>query len=563
MKRTSLVATVSLVLLGLGSSLTNLGNGFPQDDIPVIERNGVIHSLAEPWTFFTQSYWPKPFSPALYRPLATTGFAVQWAIGGGKAWLFRAVSDVMYIAAGLAVFHLAGLLLPALAAWLVAAFFMVHPVHVEAVAVAVNQSELMVGFLAALVVILYLAVRRRTGGLKPSHGIALFLLYLAATLFKESGLMIIGLLVAAELTVVQDDRPIKERLARIRPTLLVMLLGAAMFFAIRTFALEGDPVGTFTAEALYGQSMGGRALTMLGVVPHWYRLLLWPAHLRGDYSPREIEQATTWGYEQTQGLALVILPVLLAIICWRRLPVVTFGLLWTAIGIFPVSNVVVPTGIVLAERTLFLPSIGMMLVIGGLAVPVIDWLRTRPKALRFAAAGAVGAVLVMGLTRSASRQLVWKDQMTFWYQTTIDAPLSYRAHHALAYLLFDVGVRGQAERHYKTAIALYPESWGARFELANRLRLAGQCEPASSFYRQALVIEPQHENARTSLIACFLFLGRYADAKAEAREGVSYATRPAMVKLFQRLMRLSDSAIQAKAPAETVRIRILPSDTLP
>ena len=112
--------------------------------------------------------------------------------------------------------------------------------------------------------------------------------------------MVIGLIVAAELTVVKDARPIRERIAEIRPMLLIMLLGAATFFAIRTFALGGDPVGTFTAEALDGLSIGGRTLTMLAVVPHWYRLLLWPAHLQGDYAPREIEAATTWGLGQTQ-----------------------------------------------------------------------------------------------------------------------------------------------------------------------------------------------------------------------------------------------------------------------
>ena len=551
---------ISLVGLCLASTVTNLGNRYSQDDMAVIEKNPAVHSLAAPGLFFTQSYWPKPFPAALYRPLATAGFATQWVLGGGRSWVFRAVSIALYAGAGLALFHLAGLLLPPMAAWLVAAFFMVHPVHVEAVAIAVNQSEIMVGLLSVVTVALYLGIRRKQH-FETRHAAALFGLYLTATLFKETGLMLIGLIVAAELTVVQDDRPIRERLAAIRPLLLVMLLGAATFFAIRTFALGGDPVGTFTAEALDGLSIGGRALTMLAVVPHWYRLLLWPAHLQGDYSPQEIETATSWGLGQTQGALLVALAVIGAVACWRRNPTVTLGLLWVAIGIFPVSNILVPTGITLAERTLFLPSIGMMLVIGGLAVPVLERLRTRGP--RIVAGVAVAAILIMGATRSASRQRVWKDQLTFWYQTTIDAPLSYRAHHALAQLLFKVGSRTWAEREYKTAIALYPKRWGAALELADKLRLNGQCEPAVRYYRETLVIEPEEEIGRTSMIACLFYLGKYAEARAESREGIAYATGPARVRMFQKLLQISDSAAAAGAAAGTVRISIAPRDTMP
>lgn len=559
MTRTTLLK-ISLVGLCLGSTVTNLGNGFSQDDMPVIEKNPLVHSLAEPWSFFTQSYWPKPFPPALYRPLATTGFATQWTLGGGKPWVFRAVSIGMYAAAGLALFHLAGLLLSPVAAWLVAAFFMVHPVHVEAVAVAVNQSEVMVGLLSVVTVALYLSIRR-TNDFQPRHAAALFGLYLTATLFKETGLMVIGLIVAAELTVVKDARPIRERIAEIRPMLLIMLLGAATFFAIRTFALGGDPVGTFTAEALDGLSIGGRTLTMLTVVPHWYRLLLWPAHLQGDYAPREIEAATTWGLGQTQGLLLVGLAVIVALACWRRLPVVTLGLLWVTIGIFPVSNILVPTGIALAERTLFLPSIGMMLIVGGLAAPLLDRLRTRGP--QIAAGVVVGAILIMGATRSASRQRVWKDQFTFWYQTSIDAPLSYRAHHALAQLLFQVGSRSWAEREYKAAIALYPKQWRASFDLANKLRLNGMCEQAARYYRQTLSIEPEQEAARTSLIACLFSMGKYGEARSEAREGIAYASRPARARVFQTLLRVSDSAAAVGAAPGTVRISLTPQDSMP
>ena len=97
----------------------------------------------------------------------------------------------------------------------------------------------------------------------------------------------------------------------------------------------------------------GRTLTMLGVVPEWFRLLIWPHHLQADYSPQEILPAEHLSSPQLLGLVLLAIAVLLLVATWRRQPVVAFGVLWLGIGIGPVHNVLVPTGIVLAERTLF------------------------------------------------------------------------------------------------------------------------------------------------------------------------------------------------------------------
>ena len=61
------------------------------------------------------------------------------------------------------------------------------------------------------------------------------------------------------------------------------------------------------------------------------------------------------------GIALLILAGALIWATLRRAPVVAFGITWMAVTLFPVANLVVPTGIVLAERTLFLPSVGFVL----------------------------------------------------------------------------------------------------------------------------------------------------------------------------------------------------------
>ncbi|MGH7560533.1 MAG: hypothetical protein ACRENB_05890, partial [Gemmatimonadales bacterium] len=462
-----------VAFLALAASISGLGNQWSQDDFPLIWKNPAMHDLSGAWRFFLEPYWPEPFIQALYRPFASVSFALQWAISGGSPMLFRIASYLLYAGSAVALFFLARRLLPVAAAFAAAALFAVHPVHVESVAVAVNQAEIWVGLLACVIVLYYLRARSRGGPLTRREILVLAALYLAACLFKENALMIPGFLLLAEPLLIRTGEPWRARAGVLRLPFLVLALVAVAFYGVRTLVLRGDAVGTFAAEGFFGLDMTERGLTMLAVVPEWVRLLVWPAHLQADYSPSEIVGATGWGMQQTLGAVLLLALLLTALVSWRRAPVITFGLGWTAIALFPVSNVLVTTGIVMAERTLFLPSVGFLLAVGGAAALLVG--RAEAGA-RVALAAGLGVLLIAGTYRSGLRHPVWQDQFTLWHSTAIrDAPLSYRARHALAEMLFLAGAEGEAEQHYRAAIALYPRMSTVYLDYANKLRVKGHC----------------------------------------------------------------------------------------
>ena len=107
--------------------------------------------------------------------------------------MFRITSILLYAASAVAFFWLAAMFLPVGAAWVIAALFAVHPVHVEAVAVAVNQGELIVGLIATLWVGRYVRVRRQ-GDLSARSSIGFVVTYLVACFFKENAVILPGLL---------------------------------------------------------------------------------------------------------------------------------------------------------------------------------------------------------------------------------------------------------------------------------------------------------------------------------------------------------------------------------
>lgn len=550
------VPAVGIVGLALAASISGITNQFAQDDFAVILKNDAVHNLLHGLRFFAEPYWPAPFTPDLYRPMALLSYAVQWAVGGGGPMIFRMVSYLLYAATCLAMFRLARVALPFAVAFAVAALFAVHPVHVEAVAMAVNQAELWVALLSCIAVYRYVEARR-AGPLRLRTILGIGALYFLACFFKENAVIMPGLLIAAELFLIPGEESLSARVRAVRPFYLALLLVGLTFIAIRTAVLGGDLRGTAIAEAIEPQNLGGRALTMLTVVPHWFRLLLWPAHLQGDYSPAEIVARYAWTPEVTLGALLIVGVVAAAIAARRRAPVISFGITWMAIALFPVHNVLVPTGIVLAERTLLLASVGSMIALGGLGELLRQ--RAEPRA-RNALAAVVGLLLILGVYRSTTRHPVWSDQFNYWFVTANhDAPLSFRAHHALAEMYVLARAEGRAEQEFRLSIALAPPNVSTVYlAYANRLRLRGFCYPAVELYRKSLEVSPASHAVRASLVACLINLGKYQEALQETALGLASGEESGT---WRWLRRTADSALRAGAPPGSVR-PTSPVDTL-
>jgi protein O-mannosyl-transferase len=548
------LAVAGVAAAALAASVAGLGNQFVQDDTVLIAENARVHTLASSWRLFALPYWPPPSSEDLYRPLMSLLTAVEYGLGAGQPLVFRVLSCLLYAGVAVGVLRLARRLLPERIALAVALLFAAHPVHVEAVALGVGQNELLVGLLATIMTIRYLD-RRRTGDgrVAPRDWAVLAALFVAASLLKEQGFVLPGLLLAAELLLV--PMPDWRRAGGlVLGYLALMMLGLGVL-AARAVALSGDLAGTFMAEALEGQGVGGRALTMLRVAPEWARLLVWPLHLRADYSPREMTASTGLGGIETLGLIVLSAVVVVAWAARRRAPTLSFGLVWAAVSLFPVSNVLVPTGILLAERTLFLPSIGAALALGALAETAIDWDRGQRRLIARTLALAGAVLVIAGAARSAERERTWRSESAFVTQSARDAPDSWRTERAYGQLLFTAGDRDAALAAYQRAIALVPpaHAWRVRNDLARRFWEAGANELAVEQLRVSLLETPDTPETRYYLILAYLTVGAYADARREADAALAQGLSS---RIFGELRAVADRAEQVGAPPGSLRIRV-------
>ena len=535
-------------VVALIASLSGLLNNFAHDDVSLILDNARAHGSATLASMFTSSYWPSPFPHELYRPIVSLLMMIEYVAGSGSPMTFRIVSYVLYAAASLGVFALASRILPKRIALAIALLFAAHPVHVEAVALGVNQAELIVGLVSMVMVARYVDVRRTGDGTIAARDWALFAaLYTLAALTKESGFVLPALLIAAELVIANQQTLRQRALALWTGYGVLAALGGALLL-VRRAVLAGDMVGTFTAEALLHSSAGNRALTMLQVVPKWLRLLAWPAHLQIDYSPNEIVASTHFGVHEALGALVLVGAIVVAITARRRAPVVSFGLAWCAITLLPVANIVVPSSIVLAERTLFVPSIGFVIAVGG----AIEWvMRSLRFELRRESAFAVGLLVVLGVGRSVQRHTVWRNDAHLWMVAGVDAPRSYRVARAQGDARFALGDIAGAMQQYNYAIAASPKPWRIRYDLALRLRDAGLDTAALAQLQLSLAEQKPQRDVTAELALAQLAVGRYRDA----RETASWIAAGDTVRLFREIETVADSAMAIDAPPGSVQIK--------
>lgn len=536
-------AAIVAAALAIAASLTGLFNGFSFDDVAVIVKSPGIHTLSRVWRLFAESYWRPEFGSFLYRPLTSVAFAIEWVLGNGSPLVYHAVSIALYAACTVMVFRLARRIVPLRAAFIAAVVFAVHPLHVEAVANVSGQGELWVGLILLMVVNYYLQLRAvRLPGWRDNAIIAVA--YLVACGFKEHAIVLPGLIAAAELLLVDDTRRLSVRFRALLPLVFCMVGAALVFVAVRHTILVGVADDT-TSPLLRGQGYSARVFTMLSIVMEWVRLFLWPSDLSADYSFSRLRVYTSFAPVMIPGLLVLLGTTWLAIALRRTERGLTFGLSWAGLALLIPSNLIVVTGFVLAERTLFLASVGVAICIG----VGVNHLLNAVGGLRALTRHVVTALLVLavgaGVAKSATRNVVWHDNERLFRQTIEDVPSSGRAHWMLAAQLVDMR-KNMPEALQEMQLAVMLGGANDRFMqgyAGDLFATAGKCGEALVFYARALDLAPGDVRVRLNASRCLMLVGQPADAKAVALGGGHGSADPRL----QKMASAADSAIRSGA----------------
>lgn len=511
-----------VLAVALLASVTGLTNGFAYDDIPIIVENPMVQEFQGVWDYLTGTYWGQNRGNSLYRPITVLAFATERLIGGGAPWPFHATNVVLYALCSLAVLALLRQLLPKWGALVGALVFAAHPVHVEAVANVVGQSELLTGLPMLIAMTVYLRDRQR-GELRTASAVTIVVCQVFAVLSKEHGIVLPTLLLLAELMFRGNRFPVPDQGARRQLRMLVRLLvlTIAAYIILRLSILSGF-AGDAPHPTLEGLSMGQRLWVMLALVPEFVRLLFWPARLYADYSPPMVPVLTAPELQHVIGACWLLVLGSLALWAWRRDRVIAFAFGWVVLTLGPTSNILIATGLLVAERTLFLPTVAVALVVGHLAGPLRAWaaVSLKPSVQKLIVWAGV-AVLLAAVVASADRQRAWEDNATVFSTLVVDAPQNYKAHHALGELFGASASWQRAEYHLRIADSLYPGYDLLELSLARVLHFEDRCPDALVYYERVLKARADAEIAAIGRAACLLETRRLSDAREAATTGLA------------------------------------------
>lgn len=336
------------------------------DDELFIAKNASIYSLANIPDLFSTSFPPDDPGRGLYRPLTALSYALDIFLGGGEVLpeIFHFTQLLLYFGVGVLVWRLLVRLIgegaPAL---LGALLFMVHPVHCEVVDALSGRSELL-GLLFSL---LSLCLFWGSSGSLPRQ-VGAVVCYSLGCLAKESAVVLPGVLLGVLLLL--ESPPPGQARWRVLLRLLPFLLFIPLYVGWRAEVLGRlTPLHTLLGR----EELSTRWLTMGAIYLEYLRMWIIPTVYQVDfYYQHQPGVVRTLNVQAGMGLVSLGLSILalgrVLAGAWlgrlgMELPLrlMGFGLLFYLVFLFPVSHVV-PFGALMAERFLFSPSVGWVII---------------------------------------------------------------------------------------------------------------------------------------------------------------------------------------------------------
>ncbi len=479
-------AAAFLLLLAVGwlCYYPSLGGDFVWDDGKLVQNNPAIRSpvfIPEVFRHHLTFDSPAPF----YRPVQNLSFMGDYLLWELEPYGYRLTNLLLHVANAGLLFLLLRRVLPklvaeqpfagsgdhrqspvAVLALIVALFWMVHPVHSAAVAYISGRADsLAMGF----ALLAWLAWERGNAAAARSAALPAAAWFVAgagalllALCSKEIALIWLALF-GLYFLLGKPALPVRRCVLSFVAALLV--LGG---YAVLRHLPEMPP-DTFVPPI---PLMPSKPVLMARSLGDYAGVLLWPARL---FMERQVfpaygkapTSADQWRYHAQFAGGLVTLAVLLLGAVWRapgqRLR--RFGAAWFLLAWLPVSNLWQLNASV-AEHWLYVPSVGFLLFLAGvaLAVPALPSSRLS-QAWAFAPAALVAALALL-VARTNFRSADWFDDMTFYQQTLAAGTRSPRARLMLARAMARGDRAAEGEREIRAMIVDYPAYGMARLNLA-------------------------------------------------------------------------------------------------
>ncbi len=420
---------------------------FVWDDISQIRDNTYLDSdhlkdffLKDTGTVMSNGEESTPY----YRPLFVVSLFIDKLIWNKNPFGFHFTNILMHLEITILIYLLLlKLFKNTKTAMAASALFAIHPVHSEVVAYISARTHLVCSLFFVLAFYLYILWRREK---KNYAGWFSIFSFIASLLSNEMAVTFPAVILFYEICFEQ-----KNLKSILYPVLFFVL--ACLFVLGRFLILKNSSWTDIPLEY--------RVLTGVQVVEKYLKLLILPVGLKPFY---EIPLAKNpFSVTFIISALLMLFHIVMAILFWKKKKSLLFGLCWIFFTLLPVSNI--PAALypsLLAERYLYLPSIGFAIIFGISVSIMVEFLKNRlthDVFLTVRKVSFVAGVLftICFIALCLLRNAPYKNDTFLWENAVKKEPESVYSHFRLALAYEEEGNLEKAKNELETVLEKSPQ----------------------------------------------------------------------------------------------------------
>lgn len=503
-----------LVLCGLvvGCYWNSLLCGFAFDDVSAILDNKDLRPSTPLKNLFLNDFWGTPMaeerSHKSYRPLTVLTFRLNYLLTELAPASYHLLNLLLHAVVCVLFLGVCRIFLDKNSSLVAALLFAVHPIHTEAVTGVVGRAELLSSiFLLAA----FLAYTKSTS---PDHSIVWMpialtvVLVAAATLCKEQGITVVGICCVYEVFVAQgftlpllldtlkhvivgkDGFP--YALLQTLLKLIVLVISTLLLVIVRVQVIQSQlPVFTRFDNPAAVSSFPSRQLTFNYLLPVNAWLLLFPSDLCCDWTMGTIplvEYAL-----DLRNIATLVFYAFLSLLAFHSLryrhrsaKTVIMALSLMVLPFIPASNLFFPVGFVVAERVLYVPSMGFcVLVAHGFKTLSHKWNLKKLSWL------LMGVLLSTHAVKTFHRNWDWESEYTLFTAALKVNKNNAKLWNNVGHALENQNNYATALRYFLQATRVQPDDIGAHMNVGRTYKNLNKSREAEEAYLVAKSLMPQ------------------------------------------------------------------------
>jgi Flp pilus assembly protein TadD len=408
----------------------------------------------------------------------------------------------------------------------VAAVFAIHPLHVQSVAWVAERKDTLSGFFFMLTLWAYARYVKNPG----------FPRCLPVILFFACGLMSKSMLVTLPFVLLLLDYWPLKRIGDLRFTIYESTVtgttsgqgGRKRFSALARAVIEKLPLVAISAAgavlafqkraiSLEQYPFGVRLANAVFSVANYIRQMFWPSGLAVLYPYPDHGLPVV----EVSIAAIVLIGISVVAWCWRRTrPYVLVGWLWYLAMLVPVMGLIQVGGQARADRYTYLPQIGLYIALTWLAAGATTGWRNRRIIFGSVAGGAIAALAAMAFIQTT----YWRNSETLWKHTLACTQNNVIAHNNLGTFEWSKGRTDDALMEFQKAVESRPDYAQAHANLGMALLKERRVDDAVTEYQKALELRPGDAGFSAGLGTALLERGSLDEAVAAFAKSV--AIRP-------------------------------------